>query len=405
MRIIIHDYAGHSFPIELSRELAKRGHEVLHAFAANLLTPRGALTRRLDDPVGLEFYEVPMNSHYRRDKYSFVRRRSYEIAYGSLLTTLVDQWHPDVVLSGQTPTEPQRKFQRHCKRNGIRFINWIQDIYSVAVTKLAREKLPLIGGAVGAYYSHLDQACARQSDHNIVITDDFTPILSEWKVAQNRVTTISNWAAIDAIPVKNRDNSWAQQQGLTKKFTFLYSGTLAMKHNPELILKLAQFFQKEQDVAVVVVSEGPGADWLQLEKDKHNLSNLKILPFQPFGDFPEVLASADVLLAVLETDAGTFSVPSKVLSYLCAGRPLLTAMPANNLAAQLVTSIPAGLSTPPHHSELYLEHASKLYADPECRQQYATGARRYAEENFRIASLTDRFEKILTGQPGGFEQL
>jgi colanic acid biosynthesis glycosyl transferase WcaI len=52
MRILIHDYAGHAFPVQLSRELARNGHQVTHAYAAGLLTPRGALDRRVGDQGG-----------------------------------------------------------------------------------------------------------------------------------------------------------------------------------------------------------------------------------------------------------------------------------------------------------------------------------------------------------------
>ena len=38
------------------------------------------------------------------------------------------------------------------------------------------------------------------------------------------------------------------------------------------------------------------------------------------------------------TEAGAFSVPSKTLTYLCAARPILAAVPPQNAAAHLVTS-------------------------------------------------------------------
>jgi len=64
VKILIHDYAGHPFPVQLSRELSRRGHEVTHAFASQLLTPRGVLQRLPNDPVGLSFRSVPMSPDY-----------------------------------------------------------------------------------------------------------------------------------------------------------------------------------------------------------------------------------------------------------------------------------------------------------------------------------------------------
>ena len=51
MRILVHDYAGHPFQVQLSRELARRGHEVRHAYASALQTPRGELVKREDSIV------------------------------------------------------------------------------------------------------------------------------------------------------------------------------------------------------------------------------------------------------------------------------------------------------------------------------------------------------------------
>jgi len=41
MRLLIHDYAGHPFQVQLSRELARRNHEVLHLYAGYNVTPHG----------------------------------------------------------------------------------------------------------------------------------------------------------------------------------------------------------------------------------------------------------------------------------------------------------------------------------------------------------------------------
>jgi hypothetical protein len=71
-----------------------------------------------------------------------------------------------------------------------------------------------------------------------------------------------------------------------------------------------------------------------------------VLDYQPYGQLAEVLATADVLVALLESSAGIFSVPSKVLAYLCAARPLLASMPKENLAARTIERAGAGSHEP-----------------------------------------------------------
>jgi colanic acid biosynthesis glycosyl transferase WcaI len=108
-----------------------------------------------------------------------------------------------------------------------------------------------------------------------------------------------------------------------------------------------------------------------------------------------VLAAADILIAILEPDAGSFAVPSKVLTYLCAQRPLLLAIPAENLAARTVGSAGAGIVVPPTDIAGFLQAAKRLAKDTELRKTLAENGYRYALTEFDIQKVTERFDIIL----------
>lgn len=396
MRIVVHDYAGHAFPISLSRALAALGHEVVHAFASSLQTPRGDLARKAGDSPTLEFREIPMDPQYARYKYSFRRRRNMEVRYGKEVAKFITAWKPDAVLSGNTPTETQEPITRAVIAQGGRFYYWVQDFYSLAVDKILRRKIPVAGGIVGSWYRRLDRLQFQRSSKIIAITDDFTSILSnEFGVDPKNVAVVPNWALIEEIPVLPKDNDWSRRHSLHDKFVYLYSGTIGMKHNPAMLLELARRHAENPDVRVVIVSEGIGADWLRKEAAAANLANLLILPYQPFHELPSVLASGDVLVGILEEEAGAFSVPSKTLSYLCASRPLLLAMPLDNLAARITRDNHAGLTVAPTDLEGFLSAAEKLHASPPLCSELAANARTYAEATFPIAKTAAVFDRIL----------
>ncbi|MEM9079600.1 MAG: glycosyltransferase WbuB, partial [Verrucomicrobiota bacterium] len=126
------------------------------------------------------------------------------------------------------------------------------------------------------------------------------------------------------------------------------------------------------------------------------LENLILLGYQPFEKLPEVLATGDVLTGVLEEDAGVFSVPSKVLTYLCARKPILLAVPEVNLAARIIREEEAGLTAGPSDEGGYLAAAEKLYSDEGEAAKMATRAREYAEQNFDVTRIGDRFEVVLS---------
>lgn len=394
MRILVHDYAGHAFPFQLSRSLAARGHEVLHVYSTSTLTPQGAKVRLEDDPETFRIRTLSLSEMI--DKYSFVKRRWQELEYGSLLSDLIREERPEVIISGNTPTEAQFKAFKTSSSLGIPFVSWIQDLYGLAAQRLLRKKLGAlnpIGRMVGWYLVNLDRRVLQKSAANVLITEDFLPIMEKWRVDTSLCHVVHNWGPLKEMPQRPRNNPWSRKHGVAETPCLIYSGTLAMKHNPELLLSAAQSV-REHGAVVLVISEGAGPEWLEKQAAQRGIDNLRVLPFQPFEELPDVLASADILLAVLEPEAGVFSVPSKVLTYLCAGRAVLLAVPKENLAARIVKSQNAGLLVDPDDLDGFAEAARDLLKNAELRDTMGNNALSYAQTHFDIANITDEFEKI-----------
>jgi len=104
-----------------------------------------------------------------------------------------------------------------------------------------------------------------------------------------------------------------------------------------------------------------------------------------------VLGASDVLIALLDSEAGAFAVPSKILTYLCAGRPLIVAAPRENHAAAVVEKANAGVVISPDSADDIVEAARMLMENSELRARYAANARTYAERSFNISDIADRF--------------
>jgi glycosyltransferase involved in cell wall biosynthesis len=219
--------------------------------------------------------------------------------------------------------------------------------------------------------------------------------MQDWGVDGNRLSVIPNWAPLENISPKPKGNTWSSKWKFTNLFCFMYTGTLGMKHNPDLLLQLALHFRKEPNVVVVVVSEGPGAEWLKKQKENLSLENLRLFDYQPFDELSSVMGAADVLVAILDPDVGVFSVPSKVLTYLCAQRPILLAVPEENLAAKIINKHEAGFVVSPTDTQAFMEAAESLYVNKECRERFARNGRLYAETHFDIQRITDKFQFLL----------
>jgi len=394
MKILIHDYSGHPFQVQLSKALARRHHQVLHLYSGSFQTPRGSVGKLDSDPKTFDCLPIYLSKPFA--KYSFIKRRFQEIEYGRLLYKEVEKYKPDVLVSSNTPLDPQKILLNNCKRDNIKFVFWLQDLYGTAIQKILSEKYSFFGKFIGSYYRWLEFSMLRKSDRVVTITEDFLPILATTNVPQDKIYVVHNWAPLDELPLHPKDNDWAKEHGIHDKLCILYSGTLGLKHNPELILELAVQLKDQDEVRIVVVSEGLGADFLQQKKMELNLKNLVLFKFQPFEIFPKILATADILVAILEKEAGIFSVPSKVLTYHCAGRALLLAVPPDNHVARIVQRNRTGIIVSPDDKKEFLKAAQKLLQDAELRTFYGENARQYAENTFDIEKIADKFEEIIT---------
>lgn len=395
VRLLVHDYGGYSFPLELSRELARRGNVVNHVFVNFLKTARTNFEDEAGGLPNLVIHALPMNPDYNRRKYIFHRRFLMNLGYGMRLMREIIRERPDLVLSANAPTEIQLPLCLLCSMRGIVFVNWVQDLFSLAVKRFLSNKSKLVSMTIGAIYAAADSWIVRRSAVSIVISDKFASEIDSWRLPRVTHATIPNWAPVEKLPAGPKNNPWGNRHGLASRFVFLYSGTLGLKHNPSLFLDLARHFESDEGVEIIVVAEGAGAEWLDAQAALQHRRNLRVLPYQPSEELPQVLASADVLMAVLEKNAGDFSVPSKVLTYFCAQRAILLAVPLENLASRTVIEHEMGLVSEPDDPDGFFENARRLYRDAGLREGMGARARRYAEENFKIERVADKFERTL----------
>ena len=386
MRVLIHDFGAYAFPVTLSHALQNRGYEVGHAYCDSLVTtPRNVGQRPSDVTL------LPIQTSRPLNKYNLVQRWIQEQEYGRLATRVILEFDPDIVISANAPLNAQQQIQKTCSRNGISFVFWLQDLIGVATTSVLKSKLPLLASAIGSYFQGIEARLLRNSDAVISITEDFSVPLHKYGVNPDHCYVIENWGTLDVF--EGDPSTWAKQYQLDKRPILLYAGTLSMKHNPTLLLHLAQKIGEQAHI--VVVSQGAGANWLTKAIIEDNLSNLTVLPYQDPSQLPAMYASAKILLVLLTEDAGKFSVPSKVLTCLCSGRPILAAIPEANLAARIIERSGAGFVIEPDDHTGFIRKAQMLLGEPELCHFMGEQAQTWATKNFDIHQITDQFERVL----------
>lgn len=399
MNVVLHDFAGHPFQAELSRRLASRGHLVTHLVSAEWVSGKGRLHRLPGDPETLSFEQIAVGRPIA--KYSPRERLKWELDYGTASADRLDD-RPDVVIVCNVPLLSMGRFAWEARKREVPWVLWHQDIWSAAMGDEVRRRFPRpIGGIMARAFDELEAWCARRADHVVAIGDEFTKVYPRWGVDPERVSVILNWAPLNEIGAMDRDNPQADvvfAAGRTSgELRLLYAGSLGRKHNPLLLVELLREVRRAGvDAVLTVVSEGEAADDVRAAAVAEPDLPLRVIGFQPADKLAETLGSADILVALLEPEATAFSIPSKVLSYMAAGRPIVGLMPDSNPAASDICDCGGFIADPtPAGAAAAGAWIAGVADQPDVRAEIGRHTRKVAEDRFDPDRITDQFEAVL----------
>ena len=368
MKILVNDHSGHAFPFELSQQLSKK-HEVIHCYAKYFETPKANFKKNL---IGskLKIIPIKINKDFKKD--NFFMRRSIDILYGKKIIDIIKIQKPDIVICSTTPLDALKRIIVFCKKNKIKSIFWMQDIYSEAISRILNKKIPIIGGLIGKYYHYLEKKCEKSCDKIVVISSDFKKFISKNNL--NKTSVVENWSPVTKPKLK-KILFYKKKFNPQKKFCFIYSGTLGYKHNSKLLLEIAKRYP---EIILIISSTGKFA--LELKKiSKKKLPNIKVTNWVDHQNLSSFLSIADAFIVTLDNDASTFSVPSKIYTYLNIGRPILGSMPLNNLASKKILNMNVGYISKPENMLSFINHCNILINDKKISKTFSKNCKKYLE--------------------------
>lgn len=276
---------------------------------------------------------------------------------------------------------------------GARVLVNVQDIHP----DLAIESGILRDPAGIALAKALERWVYGLADRIAVISEGFARNLRSKGVPERKIAVLPNWVDTDVLKPGPKDNPLARRHGLDKKFVVMYSGTISISSDRALgrALEAAKLLAGEPDIRFVIVGEGLRKDAVRARAAALELGNVLFLPFQPYADLPDLLASSDVLLVPLDPTKSDLSVPSKLYAFMAAGRPVLgLAAPGSEVAA-LLREKDCGVAAAPEDPGEIAAAVRALAAAPERRRALGASARAYAVERFAKDKVLRSYDMLL----------
>jgi glycosyltransferase involved in cell wall biosynthesis len=212
--------------------------------------------------------------------------------------------------------------------------------------------------------------------------------------APGKVHVLYNWVDTDHIQPGPKDNEFSRQHGLANRFVVSYAGTMGWAQDMGTIIECAACLRDTPEILFLLVGEGVEKEAAFLKSKELGLNNILWLPIQPFSVYPQIMAASDISLINLHPKLRTPVVPSKLLSIMAAGRPVVASLPPESDARLIITQADCGICVDAGDGAALAQAILTLHSNPTLANDFGKRGRAFAEANFSREACSCQIESI-----------
>lgn len=276
----------------------------------------------------------------------------------------------------------------------VPFVYNLQDIFpdSLAGTGLAKKGSILwkIGRVVENFtYKHADKI--------IVISEDFKKNIMAKGVPEDKIEVVYNWVDQNAVVnVDRSENKLIAKYGIDpSKFYIEYSGNIGLTQNMDMLLDvMKELKDSHPEIGLILVGEGAYKKQVEEIVRRDSLSNVIMLPFQPYEDISHVFSLGDVGLIISKPGVGANSVPSKTWSIMSASRPVLANFDENEIKS-ILSDNSCGIFTKAGDKDAFKNAIIKLYENRDLCKVYGQNGRKFVIQNLTREVGTQKYVDVI----------
>ena len=275
-------------------------------------------------------------------------------------------------------------------RHGTKCCLGVQDLFPQSPIDLGLMKNKLVIRA----FEMLERAAYKAAGAITVHSDgNKDHVVAKGAIAE-LVHSLPNWVDTDSIRPSERNNAFRTELGLAEStFVVSFAGTMGWSQGLDTVVDAARLLSAEKDLSFLLV--GDGTERLRLAEMSADLPQVRFVPMQPKEKYAQVLAASDACLVTLRPEVLTPVVPSKLLTIMAAGRPVLASLPLGGDAPKIVTDARAGIVSPAGDAAALVGAVRLLMRDPKLAASFGQSGREYAIRWFSRPACVRQFEQVL----------
>jgi putative colanic acid biosynthesis glycosyltransferase WcaI len=271
--------------------------------------------------------------------------------------------------------------------------------YIIKLTDLASDAALATGilreGMLVRSAQALENLVYRNAQAVVCLCEGFREKLTQMGIPAERLRLIPDWGDTEAIRPVASDGSFRGANRIAgEKFVILHTGNMGKKQDLVNVVRAAALSQSDPSLLWVIVGEGEERALVAEETKGRRLDNLLLLPLQPVAGLRQVYAGADLLLLNQKAAVKDAVIPSKLLTYMASGQPVLTAAHADSVASRLIREAGCGVVVCPEDPPALVAGALAMRANLALRDAMGKNGRRYVEKNYNKAQVLAGYDQF-----------
>jgi colanic acid biosynthesis glycosyl transferase WcaI len=381
---------------DLCKYLVSRGHKV----AAVVGFPNYPRWRRFDqysgriiakeNHAGVHVIRVPQ---YVPSEPTPIRRIAYDTSFAaSAVAGGLSAGRPDLIIATCSPLQIGVTAAALAARWHRPFIFHVQDLLpegAIALGMLRNRHAIAAANAMADFiYGRAERVTA--------IGRGLLRSLRLRGVPEEKLEYLPNWVDVRKIVPADRMSDWRVRHSITAdKFLVMYIGNLGYKQDMSVVVDAAARISPRSGIEFVIVGDGSERTKIKRRIAELQVANVRLMPVQSGNDLAGMAAAADLFILHQTRQVIDMVVPSKLLTYASAGRPILLAGSPESEGARFVEESRAGLVVRPQDAAALADAILALRDEPETRAEMGANARRFVESRFARDKVLLDMETIM----------
>lgn len=315
---------------------------------------------------------------------SFVYWHFFSLLFGLSIKNI------DFILSPSPPLSIGFISIMIAKKNNAKFIYNVQEIYPDLLIKNGTLKSKIIIKAL----KWLENYVYNNASNVITIDKKFYEQIVDRFLNNEKLSIIPNF--VDTELYHPLDNEMCLPKPFIKdnsKVRLLYAGNIGFYQDWDPVLYAAKKL-KDTNIEFWIIGEGVKKDYLINEVEVHNLSNIKIMPYQDREIMPLINSFADIHFISINKDMEQEGFPSKVYTIMACAKPLIVITGKNTPLYNFLENLDCALLITENRNEEFVQSILELAKSKDKQNKFGTNGYDVIQKNYTKEKVIEKYLKI-----------